>query len=85
MNDAAAIAEQREKSLKNWNTWAWHKNLVDDALSRYLQTPTESSEEILMAALKTYKNGYEQKRFRTPAGSLYRVDSEQPPETYRFR
>lgn len=85
VDNSEAIARHREKNLDNWNRWAWHKNLVDVALSRYLQTPTDSSEEILKGALKTYKEGYEQKRFRTPAGSLYRADSEPPPETYRFR
>ena len=85
MTDGAAIAEQREKSLKNWNIWAWHKNLVDVALSRYLQTPSDNNEEILNHALKTYRESYERKAFRTPMGGVYRADSEPPPETYRFR
>ncbi len=72
MNDAEAIAQQREKGLRNWESWAWHKNLVDDALFRFLQTPSDGAEEILNHALKTYRNSYERKVFRTPLGGVYR-------------
>ena len=85
MNEATAISEQREKNLKNWNSWAWHKNLVDEALFRFLQTPSDNAAEILNHALKTYRNSYERKVFSTPLGGVYRANAEPPPETYRFR
>lgn len=82
--EGEAIARQREKSLKNYNAWAWHKNLIEVAMQRYLQKPSAQTEDHLMQSLTTYRKGYEAEAFRPPTASLYFADNT-PPEGYQFR
>lgn len=82
--DNEAIAAQREKGLRNWNTWCSHKQPVDLALERYFQKPCAQTEDHLYMALLNYRRGYERGNFCPPTGSLYKADNA-PPEMYQFR
>lgn len=78
------LLSSRDKGLRNYETWAGHKNLIDLAMERYLQKPCDATLEHLEQSLKIYRNGYERCSFRPPTGALYKADNK-PPEAYQFR
>ena len=78
------LVSSRDKGLRNWESWQWHKSLIDVALERYLQKPDNQTLEHLEQSLRIYRDGYEKQTFRPPTGSLYYADN-QPPESHRFR
>lgn len=72
------------KGLRNYETWARHKELIELALSRYLQKPNDAYREHLEQALRIYRDGYERQAFYPPTGAVYKPDNS-PPEAYQFR